>query len=73
MKNDPIVKETHAIRERLAAAFGYDVARIFADMRSREHLLGNRLKNRQKSPNKPIHPSGGSAVSEMDTTTPAAR
>jgi len=54
MKNDPIVKETRAIRERLAAAFGHDVARIFADMRSREHLLGNWLKNRQKSPNKPI-------------------
>ena len=72
MINDPIVKETHAIRERLGADFGFDVMRIFADMRTREHLLGDRLKNRQKSPNKPMHPSGGSAVSEMDTSTPAA-
>ena len=72
MKNDPIVEETHAIRDRLAADFGYDVSRIFADIRSREHLLGDRLKNRQTSPNKPIHPSGGPAASGMDTTTPAA-
>ncbi len=72
MKNDPIVEETHAVRDRLAADFGYDVSRIFADIRSREHLLGDRLKNRQRSPNKPMHPSGGSTVSGMDTTTPAA-
>lgn len=72
MTNDPIVEETHVVRDRLAANFGYDVSRIFADIRSREHLLGDRLKNRQKSPNKPMHPSGGSAVSGMDTSTPAA-
>jgi hypothetical protein len=72
MKNDPIVEETHAIRDRLAANFGYDVARIFADIRSREHSLGDRLKNRQTSPNKPMHPSDGSGVSGVDTSTPAA-
>lgn len=72
MKNDPIVEETHEIRERLAANFGYEVSRIFADMRSREHLLGDRLKNRQKSPNKPMHPSGGSGVSTIDTSSSAA-
>lgn len=72
MKNDPIVEETHKIRDRLAANFGYDVSRIFSDMRSREHFLGDRLKNRQRSPNKPMHPSGGTAASEMDTSTPAA-
>jgi len=72
MKNDPIVEETHAVRDRLAAEFGYDVSRIFTDMRSRERLLGDRLKNRQKSPDKPMHPGGESAVSGMDTSTPAA-
>ncbi len=72
MNNDPIVEETHAVRDRLAADFGYDVSRIFADMRSREYLLGDRLKNRQKLPNKPMDRSGGSAVSTMDTSTPAA-
>jgi hypothetical protein len=72
MKNDPIVEETHEIRDRLAANFGYNVSRIFADMRSREHLFGDRLKNRQKSPNKPMHPSDGSSVSGIDTSTPAA-
>ena len=72
MKNDPIVEETHMVRDRLAADFAYDVSRIFADMRSRESLLGDRLKTRQKSPNKPMHTSGGSTVSGMDTSTPAA-
>ena len=65
MKNDPIVEETHAIRDRLAANFGYDVSRLFADIRSRENLLGERLKNRQKSPNNPMHPNGGSTVSGL--------
>ncbi len=72
MNNDPIVEETHRIRNRLAANFGYDIGRIFADMRSREHELGDRLKSRQKSPNKTRHPSGGSSVSGMDTPSPAA-
>lgn len=72
MKNDPIVQEVHETRERLAAAFDYNVARIFADMRSREKLVGNRLKDRRDSPNKPMLPSGGSATSGMDTSTPDA-
>lgn len=72
MNNDPIVEETHQIRSRLAANFGYDITRIFADMRSREHELGDRLKNRQKSPNQTMHPSGGPTASGMDTSTPAA-
>lgn len=72
MKNDPIVQQVHETRERLAAAFDYDVARIFSDMRSREKFVGDRLKDRRKSPNKTMHLSGGSAVSGMDTSSPAA-
>ncbi|MCF7963715.1 MAG: hypothetical protein K9M08_23490 [Pirellula sp.] len=73
MKNDPIVQQVHETRERLAAAFDYDVARIFADMRLREKLVGDRLKDRRTSPNKPLHPSGGSDDSTMDTSAPAPR
>ena len=72
MKNDPIVQQVHETRDRLAAAFDYNVARIFEDMRSREKLVGDRLKDLRNSPNKTMHPSGGSAVSGMDTTSPAA-
>jgi hypothetical protein len=55
MKSDPIVQQVHETRERLAAAFDYDIARIFADMRSREALVGDRLKDRRNSSNKTIH------------------
>lgn len=33
---DPIVKEIHETRERLAARFGYDVSALFAYIRERE-------------------------------------
>ncbi len=72
MKNDPIVQQVHETRERLAAAFDYNVARIFADIRSREKLVGDRLKDLRNSPNKPMHPSGGSAASGMENSPPGA-
>ncbi len=72
MMNDPIVQQVHETRERLAAAFDYCVARIFADMRSREKLVGERLKDRRSSPNKTMHPSGGSASPGMDASSAAA-
>jgi len=72
MKNDPIVEEIHAVRERLAEAFDYDVARIFADMRSREHQLGNRLKNRQKSHEKPVPPNGGNQSTVLNQKSQTA-
>jgi hypothetical protein len=72
MKNDPIVQQVRDTKDQLAAAFDYDVARIFADLRSREKLVGDRLKDRRKRSNKPMHPSGGSAASGVDTTSPAA-
>ncbi|MBX3422950.1 MAG: hypothetical protein KF752_15455 [Pirellulaceae bacterium] len=72
MNNDPIVEEVHAIRDRLAAQFGYDISQIFADLRTRERLLGDRLKNRQKSRRKPTHhPNDESSGSEMHSS-PAA-
>jgi len=51
MWEDPIVAEVHRIREQLAAKFGFDVKAIFADMRTRQAALGDRLvkqKNRAK-------------------------
>jgi hypothetical protein len=56
--------EVHETREWLAAAFDYNIARIFADMRSREALVGEHLKDRRSSANIMIHPSDGSAVRE---------
>lgn len=72
MKNDPIVEEIHEVRERLAKAFDYDIAQIFKDIRSREHLLGDRLKNRQKSLEKPVPPNSGNQNTLINQKTPTA-
>ena len=72
MINDPIVEEIHRTRERLAAKFNYNVSALFADMRLRESQAGCSLVNRESSPNKTMHPSGGSAVSGMDSASAAA-
>ncbi len=72
MKNNPSVQQVHETQDRLAAAFDYNVARIFEDMRSREKLVGDRLKDLRKSPNKTIRQSNGAAVSGMDTSSLAA-
>ena len=72
MKNDPIVDEIHQTRQRLAAKFDFNVSAIFADMRTRETQAGHRLKNRQSSPNKTMHTSGGSTASGMENSSSAA-
>ena len=46
MWNDPIVAEVRTIRERLSAAFDFNVHAIFADLRSRQGDLGSRLVQR---------------------------
>ena len=43
MKDDPIVAEVRQIKERLAAAFDFDVHAIFSDMRKRQTQFGSRL------------------------------
>ncbi len=50
MWEDPIVAEIHETRSQLAAAFGYDVKAIFADLRKRQALLGSRLRHPKKQP-----------------------
>ena len=71
MRNDPIVNEVHKVRERIAASFNYDIAAIFADMRSRESTAGSRLKNLQTSPKTTTTPVSGSAPSQIETTLTA--
>jgi hypothetical protein len=71
MRNDPIVDEVHKVRERLAASFNFDIAAIFADMRSRESTAGDRLKNLQTGPKTTTAPIGGSIPSEIEPTLAA--
>ena len=48
MWEDPIVAEVRAIREKLAAKFGFDVKAIFAHLRKRQGSLGGRLIPQKK-------------------------
>jgi hypothetical protein len=50
MRDDPIVLETRQIRDELCAKFKYDVKAIFADLRDRQQLLGDRLVRATKKP-----------------------
>ena len=76
MWEDPIVKEVHEIRKRLAAEHGFDLKAIFADIYKRQALLGDRLV----SPSKPAEPSAqadrvphsGSSGSTSSEAVPAA-
>jgi hypothetical protein len=43
MWEDPIVRDVHRTREKLAAEYGFDVKAIFADLRKRQASLGGRL------------------------------
>jgi hypothetical protein len=43
MWEDPIVAEVHQAREKLAAAYNFDVTAFFADLRRRQAALGERL------------------------------
>jgi hypothetical protein len=48
MWEDPIVEDIHRIREKLAAEFDFDIKAIFADLRSRQASLGERLISQKK-------------------------
>ena len=68
MWEDPIVKEVHEIRKRLAAEHGFDLKAIFADIYNRQALLGERLV----SPRKRAEPqTGPSGMSDVPSTTTA--
>jgi hypothetical protein len=74
MNDDPIVASVRTVREELAAAFGYDVHAIFADLRRQEAELGDRLVRQSSTqrPNQAMCRSGGSGGLPVDVhTTPA--
>jgi hypothetical protein len=73
MNDDPIVASVRKIRAELAAAFDYDVHAIFADLRRREAVLGDRLVRHSQTvrPNQAVHPSGGSGGSRVDAHSTA--
>ena len=48
MWEDEIVSEVRRVREELAARFNFDVRAIFADIRRRQVLLGERLVSRKQ-------------------------
>jgi hypothetical protein len=78
MTPNPITEEIRAIRHQLAAEQGNDVSRIGAELRRRQATSGRRVVRLaprapdRRATNNPMHPSGGSAASGMDTSTPAA-
>lgn len=77
--NDPVIEQVRAAREHLAQEAGFDIHQIAQNARLRDEKSGANLLTRsrrlplgQESRNNAMHPSGGSAVSGMDTSTPAA-
>jgi hypothetical protein len=78
MTPNPITEEIRSIRHQLAAEQGNDVSRIGAELRRRQAISGRRVvrlapRNPDRRPtNNPMHPSGGSDVSGMDASSPAA-
>ena len=40
--NDPIIAEVRAAREKHAAQFGYDLEKIFRDLRARQKASGRK-------------------------------
>jgi len=78
MTPNPITEEIRSIRHQLAAAQGNDVSRIGAELRRRQAISGRRVVRLaprtpdQGATNNPMHPSGGSTASGVDTTTTTA-
>ena len=56
MLNDPIVEEVRRIRTEHAAKFGFDIDRIFADIKQREQASGARVVSFPPRPAEP-HPT----------------
>ena len=48
MWEDPIVAEVHRAREKLMAAYNFDINAMFADIRRRQESLGERLVRLKK-------------------------
>lgn len=72
MWEDPIVKEVHEIRKRLAAEHGFDVKAIFADIYKRQALLGERLVSPGKPAESPADAEPASVGLAARKAAPAA-
>jgi len=68
---DTIIEEIHRTRERMAEKFGGDIAAILDDARKRQAASGRPVWQGPPS-SKAMHPSGESAVSPVDDSSPAA-
>jgi hypothetical protein len=68
---DTTIEEIHAIRRNISDRFNGDVFEIARDA-ARRQLEANRPLWCPKATNNPMHPSGGSGVPGLDTSTPAA-
>lgn len=45
MKDDPVVEEVRAVREKLFAQHNYDLGAMIADLREKERAHGDRVVN----------------------------
>lgn len=78
MTPNPITEEIRAIRHKLAAEQDNDVTRIGNELRRKQAESGRRIVRLAPRPpelqatNKPLQPSGGSGVSNIDASSPAA-
>ena len=66
MFDDPIVAEIHRVREAYAESMGCDLARIVADLQSRQGKDGRRVVDRRSPPK----PKPGDAPQSSDTHAP---
>ena len=70
-KVDKTIDEIHEIRIEISDRFGGDVFAIAQDA-ARRQTESDRPLWRPKTTNQPLQPSGGSGVSPLDTSSPAA-
>jgi len=69
-RNDTTIDEIHEIRTEISDRFDGDVFAIAEDA-ARRQLTSNRPVWCPKTTNKPVHPSGKSDISPIDTSTAA--
>lgn len=67
---DTIIEEIHRTRREMADKFGGDFRLMLDDARRRQAESGRPIWRTNRT-NKTVHPSGGSAVSGIEASTPA--
>lgn len=72
MWEDPIVADVHRNREKLAARYNFDVAAFFADVRSRQAALGERLVPQTKQAEPTAEADAGRPSGSPESTSSEA-